>query len=124
MHGGVRKRALTLLPVEILNQSAESIELAGGRVPTNQNFFGGGFEMEFEHAFLVVHVYFDLFGGFGVGDCVAVADVNFGAIFGADAEEGADYTLLVGGTAGGVVEDREEGLGLDVDCYGGGGLLG
>ena len=80
--------------------------------------------MEAEHALLVVHVDFDLLLGLGVRDGVAVADLDFGAIFTAGAEKGADDALLVGGTARGVVEDAEECLRLDgyVD-RGGGGLV-
>ena len=37
-------------------------------------------------------------------DGEAVADFDFGAIFAARAEEGADYALLVGVAAEGVVE--------------------
>lgn len=77
--------------------------------------------MESEHLFLVVHVDFDLLGGFGVGDGVAVADLDFGAVFAAHTEEGADDAVLVGGAAGGVVEDAEEGLRVDCDVDGGGG---
>ncbi len=47
---------------------------------------------------------------------VAVADLDFGAIFAADAEEGPDHAFLVCVAPQGVVEDAEEGLRLD--CYG------
>lgn len=43
-------------------------------------------------------------------DGKAIADLDFGAILAADAEEGADYALLVGVAAEGVVEDGEDGL--------------
>jgi hypothetical protein len=51
-----------------------------------------------------------LFSGLGVRDGIAIADLDFGAIFAAGAEEGADYALLVFGPAERVVEDREDGL--------------
>jgi hypothetical protein len=57
---------------------------------------------------LIVHVDFDLLGGFGVGDGVAVGDCDFGAVFAAGAEEGADYAVLFERAAEGVVEDRED----------------
>tara|TARA_R110002003_G_scaffold46_10_gene3806 strand:+ start:15359 stop:15529 length:171 start_codon:yes stop_codon:yes gene_type:complete len=53
---------------------------------------------------LIVHVYLDLLGGFGVGDGVAVADLDFGAILAAGSEKGANNTFLVSGAAEGVVE--------------------
>lgn len=40
----------------------------------------------------------------------AIPDFNFLAIFAADAEEGADYTLLLSVSAERVVEDGEDGL--------------
>lgn len=42
--------------------------------------------------------------------CVAVADLDFGAVFGAGAKQCADYTLLVRVAAQGVVEDGKYGL--------------
>ena len=70
--------------------------------------------MELKHLFLVVHVYFDLFGGLGVPDCETISYFDFLAVFAADAEEGADYALIVCiavcVAAEGVVEDREDGL--------------
>lgn len=42
--------------------------------------------------------------------CEAIADFDFLAIFATDAKEGADYALLVGVTAKGVVEDGEDSL--------------
>ena len=53
-------------------------------------------------------------------DREAVADFDFGAVFGARAEEGADYALLVCVAAEGVVEDGEDCL----EAGGGGGQLG
>ncbi len=47
-------------------------------------------------------------------DCEAVADLDFLAIFAADAEEGTNYALLVGVTAQGVVEDGKYSLFLVV----------
>jgi hypothetical protein len=43
-------------------------------------------------------------------DGVAVADLDFGTIFAAGAEQRADDALLVGGSAEGVIEDGEDGL--------------
>jgi hypothetical protein len=63
-----------------------------------------------KHLLLVVHIYLDLLGRLGVGNGVAVADFNLGAIFAAGAEEGANDAFLVGGAAEGVVEDGEDGL--------------
>lgn len=42
--------------------------------------------------------------------CEAIADFDFLAIFASDAEEGANYALLVGVAAKGVVEDGEDSL--------------
>jgi hypothetical protein len=42
--------------------------------------------------------------------CEAIADFDFLAIFATDAEEGANYALLVGVAAKGVVEDGEDSL--------------
>jgi hypothetical protein len=50
-------------------------------------------------------------------DGVAVADLDFGTIFAAGAEQRADDALLVGGSAEGVVEDRENGLVCVVRTY-------
>jgi hypothetical protein len=63
-----------------------------------------------EHLLLVVHVDLDLLGRLGVGDGIAVADFNLGAVFAAGSEERADNALLVGGAAEGVVEDGEDSL--------------
>ncbi len=59
---------------------------------------------------LVFHVDFDLFGSFCMPHCEAIADFDFLAIFASDAEEGANYALLVGVAAKGVVEDGEDSL--------------
>ena len=56
---------------------------------------------------MVVHVYFNLLLRFGVADGEAIADFDFLAFFAADAEKGADYALLVGVAAEGVVENGE-----------------
>jgi hypothetical protein len=60
---------------------------------------------------LVVHVDLDLLGRLGVGDGIAVADLDLGAVLRAGAEQGTDDALLVGGAADRVVEDGEDGLG-------------
>jgi hypothetical protein len=54
---------------------------------------------------LVVHVYFDLLGSFGVWDSIAIPYLDFSAILAADSEEGANNALLIGVSAEGVIED-------------------
>jgi hypothetical protein len=56
---------------------------------------------------LVIHVYLDLLQSFGVWDGVAVSDFDFGAIFAADSEEGANDALLIRVSAKGMIEDGE-----------------
>jgi hypothetical protein len=63
-----------------------------------------------EHLLLVVHVDLDLLGRLGVGDGIAVADLDLGAVFAAGTEQGANDTFLFGGAAEGMVEDGEDGL--------------
>ena len=46
-----------------------------------------------------------------MADCKTISNFNFLAIFATDAEEGADYALLIGVAAEGMVEDGEDGLG-------------
>lgn len=113
MDGGVWPCAVALLAVEVLDEGGEGVEVAAGGVPADEDFAGVCAEVEGQHLLLVVHVDLDLLGGFGVGDGVAVADLDFGAILAAGAEEGADDALLVGGAAEGVVEYGEDGLGSE-----------
>lgn len=48
---------------------------------------------------LIVHVYFNLFLGFGVPHREAISDLDFLAVFAANAEKGTDDALLVDVTA-------------------------
>jgi hypothetical protein len=66
--------------------------------------------MQGQHLLLVVHVDLDLLGRLGVGDGIAVADLDLGAVFAAGSQKGADDALLVGGAAEGVVKDGEDSL--------------
>lgn len=115
MHSRVREGALALLGVEVLNEGGEGVELVACRIPADQNLLGSGLQVQLEHALLVVHVDFDLLCGLGVGHCIAVSDLDFGAIFASRSQKSTNDTLLVFRTARGVVENREEGLRLDVD---------
>jgi hypothetical protein len=108
--GGVWPCAVALLAVEVLDKGGEGVEVAAGRIPTNKDFAGVCAEVQGEHLLLVVHVDLDLLGRLGVGDGIAVADLDLGAVFAAGAEEGADDAFLLGRTAEGVVEDGEDGL--------------
>lgn len=110
MDGGVWPCAVALLAVEVLDEGGEGVEVAAGGVPADEDLAGVGAEVQGEHLLLVVHVDLDLLGRLGVGDGIAVADLDFGAIFAAGAEEGADDALLVGRAAQRVVEDGEDGL--------------
>jgi hypothetical protein len=110
MHGGVRPCAVALLAVEVLDEGGEGVEVAAGRVPADKDLAGVRAQVQGEHLLLVVHVDLDLLGRLRVGDGVAVADLDLGAVFAAGAEEGADDALLVGGAAQRVVEYGEDGL--------------
>ena len=100
--------------VEVLDQRGEGVQLRRGRIPAHEDFFGVGFGVKREHGALVFEVDFHLVFGLGVADGEAVADFDFLPIFAAHAEEGADYAVLVDVAPGGVVEDREDGLGRQV----------
>jgi len=106
--------AVALLAVEVLDEGGEGVEVAAGRVPADEDLAGVGAQVQGEHLLLVVHVDLDLFSRLGVGDGIAVADLDLGAVFAAGAEEGADDALLLGGAAEGVIEDGEDGLVLRV----------
>ena len=111
MDSRVRKRALPLRTVVILNQGGKSVQLRTRSVPSHEHFLGVRAQVQCQHCFLIFHVDFDLVGGFGVGDCEGRMDDDLGFIgVGARAEEGADYALLVRWAADTVVEDGEEGL--------------
>lgn len=110
MDGGMGPGAVALLAVEVLDEGGKGVEVAARRIPANQHLPGVCAQVEGEHLLLVIHVDLDLLGGFRVGDSVAVADLDFGAIFAAGAEESANYTFLVGGAAERVVEYGEDGL--------------
>ena len=107
---GVGPCAVALLAVEVLDEGREGVQVAAGRVPTNEDFAGVGAEVQSEHLLLVVHVDLDLLGRLGVGDGIAVADFDLSAVFAAGSEECADNALLVGRAAERVVEDREDSL--------------
>jgi 3-dehydroquinate synthase class II len=99
-----------LLAVEVLDEGGEGVEVAASRIPANKHLAGVCAQVEGEHLLLVVHVDLDLLGRLGMGDGIAVADLDLGAVFAAGAEEGANNTFLLGGAAEGVVEDGEDGL--------------
>ena len=96
MDCGVGPCSVTLLAVEVLNKGGEGVELAACRVPAYEDFPGIGAQVEGQHLLLIVHVDLDLLGSFCVGDGIAVANFDFGAVFAARTEEGTDDALLVG----------------------------
>lgn len=49
-----------------------------------------------------------------MADGKAVADLDFLAIFAADAEQCTDYAFLIGVSSKGVVEDSEDGLHYEI----------
>jgi 3-dehydroquinate synthase class II len=110
MDGRVGPCAVALLAVEVLDEGGESVEVAAGCIPANKDFAGVCAEVEREHLLLVVHIYLDLLGILGVGDGVAVADLDFGTILAAGSEKSANDAFLVGGAAERVVEYREDSL--------------
>ena len=110
MNGGVWPCSVALLAVEVLDEGGEGVEVAAGCVPADEDFAGVGAEVEGKHLLLVVHVDLDLLGRLGVGDSIAVADLNLSAVFAAGAEEGTNDAFLVGGAAEGMVKDGEDGL--------------
>jgi hypothetical protein len=107
---GVGPCAVALLAVEVLDEGGEGVEVAAGGVPADEDLAGVGAEVQGQHLLLVVHVDLDLLGRLGVGDGIAVADLDLGAVFAAGSQQGADDALLVGGAAEGVVEDGEDSL--------------
>jgi hypothetical protein len=100
----MRPRSIALLAVEVLDEGGEGVQVAARRIPADQDLPGVCAQVKCEHLLLVVHVYLDLLGSLGVGDGIAVADLDFGAIFAAGAEESANDAFLVGGAAERVVE--------------------
>jgi hypothetical protein len=115
---GVGPSPVSLLAVEVLNEGREGVELAACRVPAYKDLAGVCAKVKGQHLLLVVHVDLDLLGGLSVGDGIAVADLDFGTVFAARAEEGADDALLVGGPTEGVIEDGEDGLIIDCQLRG------
>jgi hypothetical protein len=107
---GVRPCAVALLAVEVLDEGGEGVQVAAGGVPADEDLAGIRAQVQGEHLLLVVHVDLDLLGRLGVGDGIAVADLDLSAVFAAGAEEGSNDALLVGRAAEGVVEDGEDGL--------------
>ena len=124
VNGGVGPGAVALLAVEVLDEGGEGVQVGRGGIPAEENFLGVCAEVQLQHLLLVVHVDLDLLLGLGVGNGVAVADLDFSSIFRADTEKSADNALLVLGSAERVVEDCENGLGLDADVQGRGRGLG
>jgi hypothetical protein len=110
MDCGVWPCSVALLAVEVLDEGGESVQVAAGRVPANEDFAGVCAEVEGKHLLLVVHIDLNLLGGLSVGDGIAVADLDLSAVFAAGAEEGANDAFLLSGAAEGVVEDGEDGL--------------
>jgi hypothetical protein len=109
--GRVWPCAVALLAVEVLDEGGEGVQVTAGGVPADEDLTGVRAQVQGEHLLLVVHVDLDLLGRLGVGDGIAVADLDLSAVFAAGAEESSDDALLVGGAAEGVVEDGENGLG-------------
>ena len=114
--GGVGPGAVALLAVEVLDEGGEGVELAAGGVPAEEDLLGVCAQVEGEHLLLVVHVDLDLLGRLGVGDGIAVADLDLGAVLRSYSEQGSDHALLVGGSSQRVVEDGEDCLWLHSDC--------
>lgn len=108
--GGVGPCAVALLTVEVLDEGGEGVEVAAGGVPADEDLAGVGAQVQGQHLLLVVHVDLDLLGRLGVGDGIAIADLDLGAVFAAGAQQGADDALLVGGAAQRVIEDGEDSL--------------
>lgn len=124
VNGGVGPGAVALLAVEVLDEGGEGVQVGRGGIPAEEDLLGVCAEVQLQHLLLVVHVNLNLFLGLGVGNGVAVADLDFGSIFRANTEKGADNALLVLGSAERVVEDCENGLGLDADVQRSGRRLG
>lgn len=110
MDSRVRPCAVALLAVEILDKGGEGVEIAARGVPTDEDFAGVRPQVQRQHLLLVVHIYLDLLGRLSVGDGIAVADFDLGAILTAGAEKCSYHAFLVGGAAQRVVEDGENGL--------------
>lgn len=111
--GGVREGAGVGASEEVLDEGAEAVELVRGGVPAEQGLAGVGLQGEGEHVLLVLDIDLDLILLLGVGDGEARADLDFGAIFGTGANEGADDSGGLGVSdvsSDGVVEDGENGL--------------
>lgn len=102
--------SVALLAVEILDEGGEGVEVAARGVPTDQDFARVRPQVQRQHLLLVVHVYLDLLGRLGVGDGIAVADFDLGAVLTAGAKKGSNDTFLVGGAAQRVIEDGKNGL--------------
>ena len=86
MDRGVWPGPVALPSIEVLDQSGESVEFGACSVPPDQDFSGVGFKMEGEHLLLIVHVHFDLLGGFRVAYGETIANFDFRTIFAACAE--------------------------------------
>lgn len=81
MNGRVRPGTVALLAVEVLDEGREGVEIAAGSIPTDKDLSGIRAQVQLEHLLLVVHVDLDLLGSFGVGDSIAVSDLDFGTVF-------------------------------------------
>ena len=111
--GGVGEGARVRATEEVLDEGAEAVELVRGGVPAEEVLAGGGLEGQGEHVLLVLDIDLDLVLLLGVRDGEAGADLDFGAIFRAGADEGADDSGGLGVSdvsSDGVVEDGEDGL--------------
>lgn len=120
MHCWMWECALSLLRVEVLDKGRKGVQLRACRIPADEHLLWRGLQVQLEHALLVVHIHLDLLGSLCVGHGVAVANLDFGAIFASRSEKCANNALLLCWSAGCVVEDAEECLWLDVDGDGGG----
>ena len=78
--GGVGPCAVALLRVEVLDEGGEGVEVGAGGIPADEDLAGVCAQVQGEHVLLVVHVDLDLLGRLGVGDGIAVADLDLGAV--------------------------------------------
>lgn len=112
--GGVREGAGVRGGEEVLDQSAEAVELVGGGVPAEQGLAGRGLEDQGEHVLLVFDIDLDLVLLLGMGDGEARANLDLGSIFGAGAYQGANdpggLGVFTDISSNGVIEDGEDSL--------------
>jgi hypothetical protein len=112
--GGVGEGAGIRGGEEVLDQSAEAVELVGGGVPAEKRFAGSGLEDQGQHVLLVLDIDLDLVFLLGMGDGEARSDLNFCSIFRSGAYQGTDdpggLRVFTDIASNGVVEDGEDSL--------------